>query len=124
MTQEVPVTLAVPAVADYARSVRMLAANLAVVHGMCVDSVEDIRMAAEEGFVYACASGIDRCQITFEASDAVMRMSFSLGDVEPDSEDLSFAQVLLSAICDECESDTQAGVLRLAVSCGGDYAGQ
>ena len=46
------VQLSVPAEPAYARSVRMMAANLAVVAGMVVDDVEDVRMAAEEGFVY------------------------------------------------------------------------
>lgn len=123
MTQPMPVTLCVPALADYARSVRMLAANLAVVQGLCVDSVEDVRMAAEEGFVYACATGIQSCEISFEPSQDAMRMSFQLGQTEPDSEDLSFALVLLSAICDEVQTSADTHELRLTVSCGGAYAG-
>ena len=34
----------------------MMAANLAVCCEMSVEDVEDVRMAAEEGFVYACAT--------------------------------------------------------------------
>ena len=45
------VILSVPASAEYARSVRMLAASLAVTDDFSVDDVEDVRMAAEEGFV-------------------------------------------------------------------------
>ena len=42
------VTLNIPPEADFARSVRMLAANLGVVCSFSVDDVEDLRMAAEE----------------------------------------------------------------------------
>ena len=46
------VNVTVPALPEFARSVRMMAANLAVVCHMSVDDLEDVRMAAEEGFVY------------------------------------------------------------------------
>ena len=124
MSQVTPVTLTVPAHADYARSVRMLAANLAVVQGLCVDSVEDVRMAAEEGFIYACATGVQSCQISFEPAESAMRMAFKLGDADPESEDLSFALMLLTAICDEVKADDDAHELRVLVSCGGAYAQQ
>ena len=45
--------LEVPPLPRYARVVRMTAANLAVIAGMNVDEVDDVRMAAEEAFVYA-----------------------------------------------------------------------
>ena len=51
--------LEVPPLPRYARAVRMTAANLAVIAGMNVDEVDDVRMAAEEAFVYACATGVD-----------------------------------------------------------------
>ena len=55
------VRLSVPAEASFARTVRMMAANLAVVCDMSVDEVEDVRMAAEEGFVLCCATAPDSC---------------------------------------------------------------
>ena len=79
------VELKTPAAAEFARSVRMLAANLAVVCGLSIDDVEDVRMAAEEGFVYACATDQDFCDILFAIDEAQIQMTFSLGpqrDVE------------------------------------------
>ena len=57
--QDSVVRLCVPAEARYARSVRMMASSLAVVSGMGIDDVEDVRMAAEEGFVYNCVTGVN-----------------------------------------------------------------
>ena len=95
---EKTVRLEVPAEAEYARAVRMTAASVAVVCGMSVDDVEDVRMAAEEAFVYACA-------ITFTPSRGLLEMDFSLGEGDPAEagEDLELARLLLSAISDECE---------------------
>ena len=45
--------LEVPPLPRYARVVRMTAANLAVIAGMNVDEVDDVRMAAEEASTYA-----------------------------------------------------------------------
>ena len=101
------VTLSVPAEAAYARSVRMMASNLAVVAQMSVDNVEDVRMAAEEAFVFACATRPPQCDISFALANGSMVMDFSLGDseaVEQDDElleSLDLAELLLSAVCDE-----------------------
>ena len=97
------VRLSVPARPDYARTVRMMAANLAVVCNMSVDDVEDVRMAAEEGFVYSCATAPESCDVTFELSEAQVRASFSLGAEPVDTGDdaLGLAELLLSAVCDE-----------------------
>ena len=50
------ITLTVPSRSEYARTVRMTAAALASRMGMSFDDVEDVRMAAEEAFVYAADS--------------------------------------------------------------------
>ena len=80
MTNECPCNLTVPAVPAYARVVRMCASSLAAVAGLSVDDVEDVRMAAEEGFVYACATGQDcvSCSFTLDADELIM--DFSLGE--------------------------------------------
>ena len=52
MAQKI-VELSAPADPTFARSVRMMAANLAVLCKMNVDELEDVKMAAEEGFVFA-----------------------------------------------------------------------
>ncbi len=96
----------------------MLAANLAVVCGLSIDDVEDVRMAAEEGFVYACATEQDFCDILFAIDEAQIRMSFSLGpcrDVEDAYEEGSFdyAQLILGSVTDEYSIDD--GHTRLTV---------
>jgi len=112
--KEKTVSLSVPAQTDYARSVRMMAANLAVVSGLGIDDVEDVRMAAEEGFVYSCATSPARCDITFTLGQGQVAMDFSLGDaldeqVEAAGFDIGLAELLLSAVCDDfsiTEEDT------------------
>lgn len=103
------VRLSVPAEAAFARSVRMMASNLAVVAQMSVDNVEDVRMAAEEAFVFACATRPVQCDIVFGMSSEGMTMDFRLGESTDDEEDeelmesLDLAELLLSAVCDEYE---------------------
>ena len=48
------ITLTVPARAEFAKTVRMTASALVGRIGMTYDEVDDVRMAAEEAFVYAC----------------------------------------------------------------------
>lgn len=100
---EQTVRLSVPAEADFARTVRMMAANLAVVCDMSVDDVEDMRMAAEEGFVYCCATNPESCDVSFELFQGEVRVAFALGADEVDNADgtLDLAELLLSAVCDE-----------------------
>ena len=50
-----PITLSLAADPSLARLVRMTAANVAALSSMSVDRVEDVRMAAEEAFIYACS---------------------------------------------------------------------
>ncbi len=97
------VSLSVPAQPAYARSVRMMAANLAVLCDMDVDQVEDVRMAAEEGFVYSCATAPDMCDITFEIGGGSFSIEFALGpdEPDPDSADSGYVELILSAVCDE-----------------------
>lgn len=113
------VTLSVPAQAQYARAVRMMASNLAAVCNMSVDEVDDVRMAAEEGFIYCCATKPSQCELSFSLLDDHIEMQFGLGnldileeEVEDDSanndstedagNNLSLVELLLSAVCDEC----------------------
>lgn len=120
--QEKTVRLSVPAEAGYARAVRMMASNLAVVCCMSVDDVEDVRMAAEEGFVYSCATAPAVCDITFTLSEGSVAMDFALGDAEPEvieaaGVDLTLAELLLQAVCDDF-AVTGGGVLHLEKTVG------
>lgn len=116
------ITLSVPAEPQFARVVRMTAANLAVLCDMNVDEVEDMRMAAEEGFVYSCSTRPEACDVSFAIDGEEVSMDFSLGEVEPtesaNGEDLSLVGLLLSAVCDTCEL-TEDGRLHLVKQIGG-----
>ena len=112
------VRLRVPAEASYARVVRMTASNLAVLCEMDVDDVEDVRMAAEEGFVYACATAPSACDVTFELSAGEVRMGFTLGDADVEEEgsaDIDLIELLLSAVCDDygvSEDGTELAIVK------------
>ena len=58
MSSEVtcPITLTVAGDPRLARLVRMTAANVGALCSMSVDRIEDIRMAAEEAFIFGCTA--------------------------------------------------------------------
>ena len=98
------IRLCVPAEAAYARVVRMTASNLAVLADMDVDDVDDVRMAAEEGFVYACATAPAACDVVFTVSSEEMRIDCALGEVDAaddEQTDLDLIEALLNAVCDD-----------------------
>lgn len=114
--QQMPVSLSVPASASFARPVRMLAANLAVLAGLSVDGVEDVRMAAEEAFVWCCATKPEACEVSFDASEDALTMTFALGEAEPEDDQIAtYAELILTAVCDECELDDEAHTLSLTL---------
>lgn len=128
MDQKV-VTLTVPADGSFARAVRMTAANLAVLAGMNVDELEDVRMAAEEGFVYACSTQSEDVAIVFTLTDNSMEMDFALGEDDPsdsgdctESQPLELVELLLSAICDDFSLNDNGYTLHLLKVTGGAYA--
>lgn len=119
------VTLTVPAEASFARMVRMCAANVAVLANMNIEQVDDLRMAAEEGFVLACATRPEACSIDFSLSQDEVRLSYSLGDGNLDeavsAENLDLARILLGLVCDSQE--LTSSTLTLVKSIGGPDAG-
>lgn len=99
--------LEVPVEARYARVVRLTAANMATIAGLAVDEVDDVRMAAEEAFVYACATGVpDRVRVDFTIGRDCLLMDFRLGPNKVSQADTSaplvYAAYILEAMCDEC----------------------
>ena len=108
------VRLCVPAEAAFARTVRMTASTLAVCCDMSVEDVEDVRMIAEEGFVYACATEPDDVEVTFTLAKGVMEMDFSLGEVEPQDDSIELVEVLLDAVCDEFFESEDGTALHLS----------
>lgn len=118
------IVLRVPPSARYARLVRMSAANVATIGGFPVDEVDDVRMAAEEAFVYACATGVSgEMSIEFSLSPGQLEMVFELGE-ENVSEDesepsLVYSALILDAMCDECHiNDEGEASLRLVKRVG------
>lgn len=117
--------LKVPALPRYARVVRMTAANLATIAEMNVEEVDDVRMAAEEAFVYACATGVDgTLEVTFSLSADGLSMDFGLGDqaVTEDTNEPAFvySAFILEAMCDECViTDSPRSTMHLFKKIGG-----
>lgn len=117
------VTLTVPAEPEFARSVRMMASTLAVSCDMSVEDVEDVRMIAEEGFVYTCATAPERVGVSFSLAGDAMSMDFDLGGQDPDDESIELVEVLLSAVCDVFSVSEDGRVLHL-VKRAGDAHGE
>ena len=114
------VTLRVPAEASFARTVRMSASALAVAAGIeSVEDVEDVKMIADEGFVYACATAPEAVEVSFSLAAGEVAMDFSLGASEPDAESVDLVRVLLSAVCDEFSLSEDGATLHLLRSTGG-----
>ena len=104
-----------------ARIVRMTAANVATLSNMSVERVEDIRMAAEEAFIYACASTPgEPLSIGFDADDDCVSMTFELACddfVEPVDGDMTAAYVdlILGSVCDAFDKRRDPAALVLTV---------
>lgn len=101
------VSLRLEAKPALARLVRMTAANVAVLSSMSVDRVEDLRMAAEEAFVFAC-SCIPGQMVTvdFDADDQHVGMTFDMGSApisESDDSACAYADLILASVCDTYE---------------------
>ena len=84
--------------------------------GLSVDGVEDVRMAAEEAFVWCCATKPEACEVSFDASGDALTMTFALGEAEPEDDQIAtYAELILTAVCDECELDDEAHTLSLTL---------
>lgn len=60
------ISLVVPSRAEYAKAVRMTASALVSRMGATYDDLDDVRIAAEELFVYACDHAGEKSEIVFE----------------------------------------------------------
>ena len=118
MMDQKNVRLVVPAEAAFARTVRMSASTLAVCCDMSVDAVEDVRMVAEEGFVYSCATAPQAVDVSFSLSPEGMVMDFSLGEKDPEDDALDLVEVLLSAVCDVFSVSEDGRTLHLVIRSG------
>jgi serine/threonine-protein kinase RsbW len=116
------ISLCVPAKSDYAKTVRMTAAAIASRMEMTYDDVDDVRMAAEEAFVYACDAGPESGDVTlqFRVEDDTLHIEVPLSASErlatEDAERRSaYATFILQSVCDrfELSSDESGTWLRL-----------
>ncbi len=123
MTCADPIRLTVPAAPEYARVVRMCAASAAAVADLSLEDVEDVRMAAEEGFVYACATGQPTVACALTLGEGALELSFSLGgDLEAvDDESLDLVEALLDAICEDFGISEDGSELLLVLRTGGAH---
>jgi serine/threonine-protein kinase RsbW len=124
------VTLSVPARSEYARTVRMAAAELAARMGMSYDEVDDVRMAVEEAFVYACDCAGEDQQVTFAFFLSDGELSVIVGPLpQPEESEGSaaenYAEFILRSVCDEfaIEREGSACTLRLTRRIGTEPEG-
>jgi len=126
------VVLTVPGTGAYAKTVRMTAAQLAVLAGMTYDEVDDVRMAAEEAFVFAkdCIGVGETIDFTFMlAEDALiidvgpLRERHDATTHRAASE--GYAEFILRSVCDEfsIEQTEAGGSLRLVHFVAADREG-
>lgn len=110
------IVLTVPARGEYAKTARMTAAELASRIGMSYDDVDDVRMAAEEAFVYASGHVAGEGELTFSFHIDEDGMIISVGPFpvvveEPGSEpEDRYAAFILESVCDEFDI-TRVGTL-------------
>ncbi len=109
MSEADRIVLVVPAKGEYARSVRLAAAELAARAGMDIDGIDDVRMAVEEAFVFA-SERVEGGDLTFsfEVSPGSIQLSvgpLGAGPSEDESPDRGerYARFILESICDEFE---------------------
>lgn len=120
MSNETPIEAIELAVAPdprLARLVRMTAANVAALSSMSVDRIEDIRMAAEEAFIYACGAAADQVTFRFEVDPAHVAIDVELGAGSlPEGEaegPAAYADLILGAVCDAYEKTASPARLHL-----------
>ena len=109
MSSPTTLTLSLRADAQLARLVRMTAANVAMLSSMSIDRVEDVKMAAEEAFIYACGTAEGAAlSISFTADSEMVGMAFELdapafADAAGDDSAAAYADLLIEAVCDSYE---------------------
>lgn len=125
------VTLTVPAKGEYAKTVRMTAAALSSRMGMTYDEVDDVRMASEEAFVYACDTVTPggEVELQFDVDDDEISITVALGSEETLSDEdaerrASYATFILQSVCDRFELSSDENGPRLqVVKCKGPETG-
>jgi hypothetical protein len=112
------VVLTVPVRSEFARTVRMVAAELATRADMDLDSVEDVRLAVEEAFVFASErAAAPELTFTFDVAPGFIGVEVAplLAGCDDGASDTGerYARFILDSICDEFELVESADVCRL-----------
>lgn len=109
------VLISVPARGEYAKTVRLVASSLATRAGMSFAEVEEMRMAAEEAFVYVCDRVEEGAPVDLAFTVADDEVVLEVGPVPvssaADEEAVQrggYARFILEAVCDELEMDDSA----------------
>jgi serine/threonine-protein kinase RsbW len=115
------IQLTVPARTEYAKAVRMTASALVSRMGMTYDEVDDVRMAAEEAFVYAADTLAPGTEVAFgfEIDDDLLEIDVTLGAEEDSTKSetqfeqrTSYALFILESVCDSYDFYTDASGVR------------
>jgi hypothetical protein len=103
------IVVTVPARSEYARTVRLVAGELASRIGMSIDAIDDVKLATEEAFVLAAGyPGADEVSFAFDlAAHGIEILVGPLPASRPDEAGGEpgerYARFILDAVCDECE---------------------
>jgi serine/threonine-protein kinase RsbW len=112
------VILTVPARSEFARTVRVAAAELATRADMDLDSVEDVRLAVEEAFVFASERAVaPELTFTFDVAPGMIGLDVAplasgCDEEGPDAGE-RYSRFILESICDEFELSETGGICRL-----------
>ena len=113
------VVLTVPAQGEFARTVRVTAAELASRAGMDIDGIEDVRLAVEEAFVFA-AERLMGPAVTFAFTMGPGGIELDVTPLQPDCDGSvgpdtgeRYARFILESICDEFTLIPEDGSCRL-----------
>lgn len=116
------ITLKVPSRPEYAKTVRMTAAAIVSRTSLPYDEVDDIRIAAEELFVYACDHSPQEgeVEIEFLIDESTVHIRATLGDSarvadEEAERRAAYATFILGAVCDHFEMSTDERGTHLTV---------
>jgi serine/threonine-protein kinase RsbW len=120
MSEASRVVLTVPAMDEFARTVRIAAAELAVRAEMSLDCVEDVRLAVEEAFVFArehVAGPSLTFTFTVEPGAVTLEVTPLAEAPADDSPDRGerYARFILESICDEVALISGEGTCTLRI---------
>ncbi len=116
------IILTLPPRPEYALTVRMTASALVSRTGLSYDEVDDVRIAAEEAFIYAAdhSPGVDAVSMEFRKTPDSFEIRVTLGDGERVADEdaerrAAYATFILQSVCDRFEMASDEDGTHLAV---------